>query len=74
MRKHRSVVGVALEVDALSQLAKVLWTVDGDGSETEQKDRADDGNVRAGRGGERACREARVVRELGRGEDRTMAV
>jgi hypothetical protein len=33
LRKHRCVVLVPLQVDTLSQLAKVLWAVDGDGSE-----------------------------------------
>jgi hypothetical protein len=34
MRKYGCVVGVPWEVDALSQLPKMLWAVDGDGSET----------------------------------------
>jgi hypothetical protein len=48
LRKHRYVVLVALEVDTLSQLAKVLWGVDGDGSEAEEKNHNDDDDVRGG--------------------------
>jgi hypothetical protein len=63
-----------LEVDTLRELAKMLGTIDGDGSQTKQKDHDDENDVRGGRGGERPHRQAGGVRELWRGEDRTWAV
>jgi hypothetical protein len=63
-----------LEVDGLKSLAKVLGTVDDDGSKAQQKNYGDDDSVRASRGWDRAHREAGKVRQPGRGEYRTWAV
>jgi hypothetical protein len=75
LRKHRRFVfRLLLEIDRLESIAKVPWTVNDDGGETQQKNYDNDDDVNAGRGRERARREARRVCKRGGGENRTWSV
>jgi hypothetical protein len=75
LRKHRRfVLCLRLKVDGLESIAKVLWTVNDDRGETQQKNYDNDDDVSAGRGRERACGEARRIGKRGGGENRTWSV